>query len=115
MLISRAEIAVEHDPGLSTDFALVKVEEENEIGDVEERCVIKMKSTEKIYVNAAFNLMKSPDSSFKSFMDTMFPGGEVQTNEVIVANAYGPAEAISYKNIPASLGETKTYIMNCKK
>lgn len=115
LLISRAEIAVEHDPGLSTDFALVKVEEENEIGDVEERCVIKMKSTEKIYVNAAFNLMKSPDSSFKSFMDTMFPGGEVQTNEVIVANAYGPAEAISYKNIPASLGETKTYIMNCKK
>lgn len=115
LLISRAEIAVEHDPGLATDFALVKVEEENDMGDVEERCVIKMKSAEKIYVNAAFNLLKSPDSSFKSFMDTMFPGGEGQTNEVIVANAYGPAEAISYKNIPASLGETKTYIMNCKK
>lgn len=114
MLISRAEIAVEHDAGLSTDFAIVKQEEENEIGDMDVSYVIKMKTADKIYVNAVYKLMKCPDAQFKTFMEAMFPGGAVPTNEVYVMSSFGPAESISY-NIPASLGETKTYMLNCAK
>lgn len=115
MFVSRLTIDVEHDASLSTNFKIEKVEEENEIGDTDERIVIKMKSIEKILLNAAKNLMECPDSQFKLVMDAMFPGGQVPTNEVYVVSAFGPAECISYGNIPASLGETKTAVLNITK
>lgn len=115
MLVSRVDIPVEHDPSLTSKFALVKEEEENEIGDMDVRYVIKMKSNENMLKNATFYLFNSKDEQFKLLMEALFPNGEVQTNEVYVMSAFGQAECISYGNIPASLGETKAYIMNCKK
>lgn len=114
LLVSRASFDVEHDASLPTEFAIEKLEEENEIGDVDVRYVIKMKSDKKMALNAELCLLTCSDNQFKLFVDALFPNGEVPTNEVYVSS-FGPAECISYKNIPASLGETKTYIMNCKK
>lgn len=115
MFVSRLTIDVEHDASLPVSFKIEKVEEENDMGDTDERIVIKMKSAEKILLNAAMNLMKCPDSQFKLVMDAMFPGGQIPTSEVYVMSSFGPAECISYGNIPASLGETRTAVLNIAK
>lgn len=114
MLVARAEVDVEHDAGLTKRYAFEKVEEENEIGDIDVRYVIKVPSPKKMTLVATRDLYSCSDTQFELLIDALFPNGEVPTNEVYVSS-FGPAEAISYKNIPASLGETKTYIMNCKK
>lgn len=100
MYVCEADVPVEYDPNQTEAIKVEKIEEENDIGDIDEYVKITLKGNRnkdtmyKLY-DALNNI---PDSKFELIVNMIAPEGNLPSNRVFFRGTDGKAYEFSYNS-----------------